>query len=58
MSDYQNNCDLCLTNVLEHWLIRSPPPTMNDLIKALKSPSIRREDIANNIEAMYTESRL
>ena len=49
--DCQNNSDLCLTHVLEHWLTRTPPPTLNGLIEALKSPAVGRDDIASTLEA-------
>ena len=45
--------DMCFTALLEHWLIQtSPPPTWETLIKALRTPVIRREGIAASIETM------
>ena len=45
-----NFVDMCFTSLLEHWLTQTP--SCSDLIKALKSPVISREDIAFKIEAL------
>ena len=50
--DYQNMSNLCMTCLLEHWLTQTPPPTLIDLIEALKSPAIGHGDIVSNIEVM------
>ena len=54
--DCQNNSDLCLTHVLENWLTGTPPPTLNGLIKALKSHAVDHGDIASTLEAQYARA--
>ena len=42
----------CFTAVLTNWLRRtSPPPTWTALIKALRSPPVGRDDVADKIES-------
>ena len=48
----RNFVNICFTALLETWLTQTPPPTVNSLIEALKSPVIDRGDIARNIEGM------
>ena len=43
--------DDCFAEMLSHWLSRpSPPPTKEELIAALKSPTIGHEDIAKRVQ--------
>ena len=51
--DYQNKSNLCFTEMMENWLTGTPPPTLNDLIEALTSPTIGREDIASNVLELF-----
>ena len=49
----RNFVDVCYTALLEHWLTKtSPPPTWEALVEALRTPVIKREDIAAHIETM------
>ena len=53
-SDDHGKTNHCLTHVLEHWLSQTPPPILIKLAEALKSPAVRRRDIASNVEALFT----
>ena len=58
--NFQNESNLCYTSLLEYWLTQTEPqgPTWADLIAALKSPSIEREDLVSKVEALIKrESR-
>ena len=56
MQDFRANAhadnfvDVCFTALLEYWLTQNP--TWSDLIRALKSLVISREDIARKIETL------
>ena len=43
-----NFVDVCFTALLEHWLTQTP--SWSDLIRALRSQVISREDVALKIE--------
>ncbi len=43
----------CLRDMLKEWLNRSPDPSWQSLIKALRNPSVRRVQLANALEAKY-----
>ena len=47
----RNFVDVCFTALLEQWLTQTP--TWTDLIDALSSPIIERDDIASNIKALF-----
>ena len=40
----------CFEAMLNHWVKRSPLPSRSAVVRALKSPTIGREDIATSIK--------
>ena len=53
--DHRTSGD-CFTAMLREWLQSSPNPTWSVLVKALRSSSINRFDIAAKIEDKYIKS--
>ena len=51
-SDHQNRSEVCYTRLLEHWLAQTPPPSLTDLLTALRSPSIGHRDTASKVQAL------
>lgn len=39
--------------VLERWLQKTPPPTIQDIITALRKPSFRNNKLASKLEEQY-----
>ena len=43
----------CFRQVLIHWLQKSPYPTWNDIIKALRIPTLGHGELANELEGQF-----
>ncbi len=43
----------CLTDMLREWLNRSPDPSWQSLIRALRSPIVGKDTLANHLESKY-----
>ena len=52
-ANHRGSAERSLIEVLQLWLKRSPQPTWEALVKALKGPIVRRDELAAEIEAKY-----
>ena len=48
----------CFTEMLSHWIIKhsTSPPSWKQLVEALGSSSIKREDIGREVKSRWSES--
>ena len=53
-TQYNNNPDNCLIEMLSHWLTMTPPPpTWQRVVDALNSPAIGKPNIAERIQKVH-----
>ena len=54
-----NSVELCFSEMLTVWLRQGdPPPTWSALAGALRSPTVRCEELAKHVESEVTDSGL
>ena len=57
--DYPHDAASCCKRVLEKWLDKTTDATWNELIRALRSPSVQLDHVASKLEQkMITECKL
>ena len=57
-NDHRGNADKCTAIMLQLWLDRKPDANWNQLIQALRMPSIRLDALASEIEGMLIEGSM
>lgn len=55
-ADHRGNTKRSLIEVLQLWLRRSPQPTWETIVEALKDPIVGEPRLAKEIEAKYCHS--